>query len=367
MMRVFWSMVMLCGACGDNLLVDPELEGPPDDPGPEAVAPHFAPDVCSVRSWPSVVYPDRDVDLTVVPTANGAAIFTVERGGGALRGFAIDGRGELETKEAGNIIRDDHVFTAVSAAYLDERLITAAVTDEGDIAIDMIRPDLGATYNLGMARGTMVADLPMANVRDQRLATFADANDGITGMRFDTAWQTTGTQLLTPKAPISITATRYREDTLVAWSTPSTCHLTRIAAEQSSTRNFACAGARVAMNQLEREGLMVYSEGVDKIMISEIKIGGESEISNRRLFLENAWSPKIVFDGSRYWMSYINARQDVVVGYINEEGSLVSMALEGTQPMGDGYELAVIDGLVWVFAVDGAGANAQRLCLKPIR
>jgi hypothetical protein len=102
-------------------------------------------------------------------------------------------------------------------------------------------------------------------------------------------------------------------------------------------------------------------------MISQIRIGGESEIANTQLFLENARSPKIVFDGSRYWVSYINARQDVVVGYLATDGSLVSMALEGTQPMGEGYELAVINGGVWVFAVDGAGAGAQRLCLKPVR
>lgn len=366
MMRPILPIVLLLAACGDNTLVDPEVDNPGEEEG-TMVEPHFAPDVCTARSWPSLPFSERDVDMTVVPTATGAAVFTVDRAGGPLRGFAIDGRGELETKEQGNILRDDFTFTQVSAAYIDERLITAAVTDEGSVAIDMIRPDLGATYNLSTARGTMVADLPIAQAREQRFATIADANDGIQGIRFDASWQTAGTQTLTAKAPLSITATRYRDDSMIAWSTDSTCHLTRVSAEVSSQRNWACLNGRIAMNTPERTGYMIYEEGADKLMISQIRVGGESEIANTRLFLEHARSPKIVFDGARYWVSYINDRQDVVVGYLNEQGSLVGMALEGTQPMAEAYELAVIQGAVWVFSIDGAGAGAQRLCLKPVR
>lgn len=367
MMRPLLPIVLLCAACGDNTIVDPEQEGPPvEEPGWDSTEPFFAPDVCSVRSWPSVVFEDRDVDLTVVPTATGAALFAVDRAGGPLRGFAIDGRGELETKEQGNILRDDLTFTAVSAAYIDERLVTAAVTDEGSVAIDMIRPDLGATANLNTVRGTLVADVPMAHVRDQRLATVGD-DTGLTAIQFDTAWQTAGTMALTTAAPLSMTATRYRDDTMVVWSTDSTCHLSRVAAQRTSNRNFPCLNGRLAVNVLDRSGYMVYEEGADKLMLSQIRVGGESEIANSNLLLEGGHAPKIVFDGSRYWVSYIDARGDVVVGYLREDGTLRSMALEGTQPMAEGYELALINGGVWVFAVDGAGANAQRLCLKPVR
>jgi hypothetical protein len=369
MMRAVLPVVLVCAACGDNAF-DPELEGPPvDEPGWESVEPHFAPEVCAAVAWPSVAYPDRDVDLTVVPTmTGGAAIFSVERAGGPLRGFAIDGRGQLETKEQGNILRDDHTYTAVSAAFIDERIVTAAVTDEGSVVIDIVRPDLGAMHNLSTPRGTMIADVPIATMRDQRLVTVGDENEGVMGVRFDTAWQTTGTLPITAKAPRSMTAARYRDDAMVVWSTESTCHSTRVAAQVSSSRNFPCLNGRVAVNANDLTGYMLYEEGADKLMISQIRIGAESEIANTRLFLENARAPKIVFDGTNFWVSYINARQDVVVGTLDTKtGTLVSMALEGTQPMTDGYELAVISGAVWVFSVDGAGANASRLCLKPIR
>src|SRR6187402_1769949 len=98
MMRTFLAIVLLSAACGDNLLVDTEEEGPPvDEPGFEEPTALFVPDVCSARSWPTVAYADRNVDLAVAPTPTGAALFTVDRDGGPLRGFAIDGRGLIET------------------------------------------------------------------------------------------------------------------------------------------------------------------------------------------------------------------------------------------------------------------------------
>jgi hypothetical protein len=190
---------------------------------------------------------------------------------------------------------------------------------------------------------------------------------GLTGIKFDGAWQTSGTTVVGAVAPQTMTATRYREDTMVAWSTSTSCHLSRVSAGITSARPYPCLAGRIAMNSEMRSGLMVFEDGADKVMISEIRVGGESEIANQRLLVEGARAPKIVVDGIRYWVSYINVRQDVVVGYIGSEGTGVSMALEGTQPMGDGYELAVLNGGLWVFAVDGAGVGAQRLCLKGVR
>lgn len=365
-MRPLLPIVLLCGACGDNLIVDPSEEGPPHEPTFEEAQVLFAPDVCSVRSWSTLAFPDRDVDLSVVPTPTGAAVFTVERAGGPLRGFTLDGRGEIDSKLQGSVIRDDQPFTAVSAAFIDERLITAAAGVSGMIEIDMIRPDLGAHASLSSVRGTLVADAPMTHARADRFATIGDAN-GLTGIRFDTAWQTAGTEPLATTKVQSMTATRYLEDTIVAWSSDSQCSMTRVSAQRTSTRNFPCLNSHIAVSGSTRRGYMVYEEGADKVMISEIRIGGESEIANTRLLVDGARAPKIVYDGVRFWVSYINARQDVVIGYMDTQNNLVSMALEGTQPFGDGYELAFVSGAVWVFSVDGAGAGAHRLCLRPVR
>jgi hypothetical protein len=361
------AVVLFCAAaCGDNSIVDPGQDEAPGDEGPnwEGVTPHLAPELCAARAWPSVKFDKTDVDLSVVETPGGVTMFTVDRAGGELRGFVANQFGELATKNTGTTMRPEKI-TAVSAAYLDDRLVLASVADGGNVFVDFVREDLGQIVNLSTAHGTMLADVPIAKVRDERLALVADANDGVTGIRFDDKWRTAGTQLLSTKSPRSITATRYRDDTIVAWSTDSTCHLTRVAADRTSARNFACVGARLAIDTAKRTGLMVYATG-DDVMISDIRIGGESELANTRRLVEKGSAPKIVFDGERYWVSYINARNDVVVGYLDTKGSLVSMAVEGTRPTANAYELSVIDGELWMYAVDEAGLGAQRFCLKPV-
>lgn len=365
-MRKFAVVLLCAAACGDNSIVDPEDEVAPGDEGPswESVTPHLAPSLCAARGWPSVAFDKTDVDLSVVETPAGVAMFTVDRRGGELRGFLANQYGELATKATGTTMRAEKI-TAASAAYLDERLVLASVADGDNVFVDVVRADLGATVNLSTAHGTMIADLPIAHVREERLAVLADANDGVTGIRFDNKWRTSGTQQLSTKAPLSITAARYLEDTLVAWSTSSTCHLARVGAERTSQRDFACVGARLAMDPAKRVGFMVYATG-DDVMISDVRIGGESELANTRRLVPQGSAPKIVFDGERFWVSYINARHDVVIGYLDRQGALVSMAVEGTRPTADAYDIAVIDGELWMYAVDDAGLAAQRFCLTPV-
>jgi hypothetical protein len=363
-MRKFAVVLLCAAACADNAVTDPEEPGSPNDPLPtfEDVAPHLAPALCAARAWPSVELDTTDVDLSVVETPAGVAMFTVDRAGGELRGYVANQFGELATK--GTAIRAEKI-TAVSTAYLDERLVVASVADGGNVFVDLVHTDLDKIVNLSTSPGTMIADLPIAPVRDQWFAMVADANDGITGLRFDDKWRAAGMQQLSTKAPRSITATRYLEDTLVAWSTESTCHLTRVGVERTSSRDFACVGARLAVDPAKRRGFMVYATG-DDVMISDIHIDHESELVNTRRLVEKGAAPKIVFDGERFWVSYVNARRDVVIGYLDGKGALVSMAVEGTRPTADAYDLSVIDGELWMYAVDEAGLGAQRFCLKPV-
>ena len=72
-----------------------------------------------------------------------------------------------------------------------------------------------------------------------------------------------------------------------------------------------------------------------------------------------------MFDGDRYWISYLNARGEVTVGYLDDDRHIVSMGLTGVQPMAQAYDLAVIDGAVWVYALDGiSGYTGTQMCLE---
>jgi len=71
-----------------------------------------------------------------------------------------------------------------------------------------------------------------------------------------------------------------------------------------------------------------------------------------------------VFDGSRYWVSYIDARGDVVVGYLDANNQLISMGIVGGKPAHDAYELVMVDDHPWIFTTDPTnGYMAHRLCL----
>ena len=93
-------------------------------------------------------------------------------------------------------------------------------------------------------------------------------------------------------------------------------------------------------------------------------MSAHNEIANQLLLAPGAKAPRITFDGTRYWISYTNLRNDIVVGYLDETNHLVSTAIEGMRPMQDAYELAFVNGAVWVYGLDDTGFNASKMCLR---
>ena len=77
-------------------------------------------------------------------------------------------------------------------------------------------------------------------------------------------------------------------------------------------------------------------------------------------------APRVVFDGSRYWVSYLNDHNDVIVGYIDGNNHLVSTSLNGPQPANDAYEMTMIDHNPWVFTLDANGYEAHKMCLDAV-
>ena len=88
-----------------------------------------------------------------------------------------------------------------------------------------------------------------------------------------------------------------------------------------------------------------------------VTIGGDAPVLRA-----NATSPRTVFDGQRFWISYIDERGDVVAGFLDGNRKPVTMALNGVHPSREGYELAIVNGAPTIFALDDTGYSAYGLC-----
>ncbi len=73
-----------------------------------------------------------------------------------------------------------------------------------------------------------------------------------------------------------------------------------------------------------------------------------------------------MYDGERFWISYLDARGDVVVGFLDEHNKPITMSLGAPQPERAGYELVMIDGASTVFSVDDKGYTAYSMCVDSV-
>lgn len=364
-MRRFLAISLLViGGCGDNLGAggdtgDHDMDGAGVD-NSDAVVGKLIPQVCAAHSWPSVFAQDKNLDLRAVPTQQGAAIFSVARGGGSLYGFVVDARGLIIGDPAGTKVVDGN-FTSMSATEIDGRL-AVALLDGTKIYVNLLRDDLGETHLIDTMSGSMLGDTLIMHARNNYVAAAGGAA-GIVTSTFDANWSAVGTQLVGSSTPLSMTTSRYGNDAMIAWSTAGDCHLARIGGGTHNVRPFACRNNRIASNFEEKSGQMVFEEN-GGIHRSDILVGAHNDIANNNQLVSTGKSPRIVHDGRRYWASYINTHGDITLGYVEEDGSLASMAIEGIRPMDGAYDLAVIDGEVWVYAFDGDNRySANKLCL----
>jgi hypothetical protein len=362
-MRSFFAISLaLVAGCGDN------LSGPKDPPsdqaptsgvqGTDEVA-RLVPQVCGVRAWNTAQFDAKDSTLRAVATVNGAAVFMVPNSGGMLRGFEVDGRGLIRGDQHGQKIRSDGVYTGLSATRVDDRYVVNLVSGD-HVSVNVVRDDLQDFRELAVVDGAFVGDTAMMHARNVRMTT-TGGPAGMVTSSFDANWAPMGSEVAARSVPVSMTSAAYQNDGMMAWSTTSECHLQRIASGIESMQPYPCRNGRLAVSYEDRGGWMVYESG-NRVMIAQIAVDGHNQIANERQLVRFGRSPRIAFDGARYWVSYIDAHSDLVAGFLDETGELTSTAIEGTQPMADAYDLAVVGGGAWLYAIDGTGVGATRMC-----
>jgi hypothetical protein len=367
-------MVLVGSGCvDDRTVIDPPDMGDTMDMGSDMgefdTMPPPVPlkaSVCDIKKWD--VQPDaKDLDLHVVATANGGTVVAVPKDGGVVRGFRVDHRGDMFDADMQKL-REDRNYTGAKVSVAGDRLVVASTTNDTTV-LDIYSDDLVQRHELGEFAGSMVTNQPMLTSRANHIALTGGA-DGLVANPFaQLSWEPAAPVAVTEEAVTSIAAAPFITDTILAWSTASNeCHVRRFSAAGESSRPFACNQVRIAMNESTLKGQMVYVES-GEVFRSDIIIGAPNMIATKVKIGEGS-SPRVAFDGTRFWVSFLDAHGTAIIGFVDtknrdEKDRFVSRALEGMLPAPDAYDLSVFSGGPWIVNTHSTAFGAVRMCAKP--
>ena len=364
-MRTLRVLLLLVAGCSTEAVVSEppvQVSDLPPTASSGAVAPSLKAEanVCHVDAWTTPSGAGDEVQLAVVPLAQGAALFSVPKAGGPLTGFAIDQYGLITTNPAGETVRTGD-FRSVHAGWVDGRIVTA-VSDGTSLQVDAVSNDFVSHAKLAALLGAYAAQVPILHARDMRVMPTA-SSAGISYSTFDDQWQEThSTFAFHSDDTVGMDAAQLHGDTgdtLVAWSSHKECQVERLIAEEWWTAPQPCESPRFASIGDGRAELFFESLGrVGHYTIA----GGTDPLKGATFFPEPGTSPRAVFDGTRTWLTYLDVHGQVLAGFLDDNGGFVHTAIDQT-PAHDAYELAIVDGAPWVFATNGTGYFAYEMCV----
>jgi hypothetical protein len=364
----FYAIVFLLAACGDNepgpVTVD-NSQQPAGAGGALQTPTREVPQVCAELQWTSTGVATTDVHLSISARQGDFAILGVPTAGGELDGFRIDAASKADSTIT-TVPIGTGGFTSVGLSRVDGRLVTAA-GDGNAVHVALLDDDLSNPVEVAKLPGTAAMSQAMLLADGTRMVPIA-GDTGVTLVSFDSSWQPVSSiPLATTSAPTSYAAAQLGGAMLVGWSTIDSCYLATVYTGNAFGPNDVtslsqpCASPRIATTLIDGTDSFVFEapDGVRLMHVSQLKKGGSSQ-----LLRANATSPRVLFDGTHTWVSYLDERGEIVVGFLtNEADPIISTAVSGIQPQHDGYDLAMFDGTPWVFALDGNGYTAHRLCV----
>ena len=311
----------------------------------------WVPELCSIQTWPEVA--GSQMAMAVITTSNGSSIFGVDKLSGTLVGYAIDSQGKM-TAEGTKVATGG--FTSLAATNVAGHSVVATVAGT-TTTLSLVSDDFSRIDQVAKLEGALVA--PIVDANGLHLALTAGPT-GVNVAGFDASWHQRGAAQLAPGA-VGMDATSSGADALVAWSTHTSCVVEQLGTPHTATGLTACRAPKLAAGTGDRAELAY--EGSGGVWVGDLYMSGNNAIASTRRIGENGRSPRIAFDGSRYWVSYIDARNTVVVGFLAPDfNTLVSLALD-VSPAADAYELKIVDGQPVVYSAGATGYAAHGICL----
>jgi hypothetical protein len=364
--RFSWLVLGLLAACGDNTISSGDE--PDDDFQPTGevgvVAPRYVPTVCDATSWTTNIGGDLATNVSVVAgRSNGATLLAVPVGGGAMTGFVLDP--SMNMLSGGQKIDTKQAFEDVSVTRTEDLVIATAVSN-GSVYTYLLDTKLGSPQLAAKKLpGTHLAE-PAFFYTSHDLVMPVGGDDGLTLHRFSSSYNYIDSKHVVATPPATgLTSAQVGLTTMAAWSTKDDCYLTEMMAYDAAPSinlGYACSSPRLAVNAATQAGALVFDspEGVRLLntqYASKVKAG---------LLRAGGSSPRILFDGMKFWVSFLDPRGDVNVGFLDERNQLISVSIAGARPQSQAYEFALVKGELWVFALDASGYSAYRMCVDAV-
>lgn len=362
--RLAASLFLLLGACGDNLgdgskeLPDPNL-----DPGAIGTpTPRFTPEVCGVMSWDQVGL-DAAQDVSVAArSGGGATVFATPLAGGAITGFQLDPRMNMETGTISKLPMSNGAFTKGTVSYIHDRPVSAAIAEDA-VFVHMLDENLSSAEYITKLPATSIGE-PTFFYAQGNLVMPVGTKDGLYMHRFQDSLEPIDSKLFKSSKPVlGVTSAQLQTYMMTAFTTETECHLlwnTTYEPGVSAKVDAPCPAPRLALDESTGDAVLVF-DSVDGIRLMPIHLtmfGGDAPVIRA-----DATSPRALFDGERFWVSYLDTRGDVIVGFLDENHNPVTMSLGAPQPERAAFELLMINNAPTVVSLDENGYTAYRMCV----
>jgi hypothetical protein len=358
----FVPLVIACvGPRDDPPWHKPPTASPPSSSTSAPVA--LLPVACDRAEWPTIAASPSAASLAVAANAFGSTIFSVPTAGGDVSAFAVDPKGEL--LGAPQLLRSGNPYVSVGATYVGDHLVATAIDASGNTFVDVVAADLSTSTEIAKLPAAYVTKTPMLDVwGTPSVPTLASRELDVT--TFDTSFAATQTTAIeTTRQPIGVDASQIALDGVVAWSTTTDCHVEILGARGTVTSEsvpFPCPNVRVAADPATYTTVVVF-ETAAGVQFFGAWFANITPLE--RMLAPAATSPRIAFDGSHFWIAFLDqAHGELVAGILTEGGEALVTGL-ATSPTRDAFELRIVGGDPWVFTSDDAGYHARRICLAP--
>ena len=312
--------------------------------------------VCGDHSF-NIAFPDHDVDVSAIETPSGLSVTWVPLVGGPLYGIKLDPNWQITSDMSATSIKPGTWYSS-SLGFVDDMLVMGE-SDGGSIKLDTVQSNMSSATEQACPSANRVSKPPFVNAGPDTIS-LTTWIDGLTVRPFASDWMPTPPVLTEPSdEPVAVTAVTFGATAVVAWSTPTACNVEQLGDMATGMRvqsTTACRAPRLAASETAVAFVREQPDGV------YVSVAAPSDMfASAMLIGPNGTSPRIAFDGQRFWISYLDGTQ-LVVGYLGLDGTLHSTTVAAT-PAHDAYELTIVGGAPWLIVVDGAGLAAHELCV----